>query len=110
MEDKSPDTRTTMEKRIDKISQLKAQIQKEQAKLKEEARKERNGQLIAFGIWVENFLKSNPAKIDEMRDSAKELLTNRNLDRFLSGVKRIYEEIEAPKKSAEQKIQAQEPH
>lgn len=110
MEDKSPDTRTTTEKRIDKISQLKAQIQKEQAKLKEESRKERNGQLIAFGIWVENFLKSNPAKIDEMRDSAKELLTNRNLARFLSGIKRITEEIEAPKKSTEQKIQAQDLH
>lgn len=101
MEDKSPDTRTTKEKRIDKISQLKSQIQKEQAKLKEESRKERNGQLIAFGIWVENFLKSNPTKINEMRDSAKELLTNRNLDRFLSGVKRIREEIEVSKKSAE---------
>lgn len=110
MKDKSPETRTSKEKRIDKISQLKAQIQKEQAKLKEESRKERNGQLIAFGIWVENFLKSNPDKIDEMRDSAKKLLADRNLERFLSGIKRIAEEIELPKKSTEQKIQAQEPH
>lgn len=103
MEDKSSDTRTTKEKRIDKISQLKAQIQKEQAKLKEEARKERNGQLIAFGIYMEEYLKANPSKISSMKQSMQNFLDGRNLDRALSGLERISETGEKNENHANQK-------
>ena len=42
------DILTTEEKRIQRIEQLKAKLQKEQAKLSASKRKERDGQLISF--------------------------------------------------------------
>ncbi len=80
---------TTREKRLNKISQLEAKLQKQRALLSEEKRKERNGQLIAFGIWVEEYLKRYPARKASVERSMNELLSGRNLDRGLAGLERI---------------------
>ena len=50
---------TTKKKRIQRIEQLKAKLQKEQAKLSASKRKERDGQLISFGVYIEEFFKSS---------------------------------------------------
>ena len=84
---------TTSEKRAIKINQLKAKLQKEQAKLTTIARKERNGQLIALGIFGELVYKE--ASRDErikMATNAGKLLSGRNLDRVLGAFKRLEEE------------------
>ena len=47
---------TTEEKRILRIKQLKAKLQKEQARLSASKRKERDGQLISFGVNFEGKL------------------------------------------------------
>ena len=81
---------TTEEKRRQKIAQLKAKLQKEEARQNEEERKQRNGQLIAFGVYVEEFFKS--VDLDgkkRLEDSIKEHLTGRNLERALSGLQRL---------------------
>lgn len=85
---------TTREKRQKKISQLEARLQKERALLSEEKRKERNGQLIAFGIYLEEFLKAYPEQWQPVKDSMQNLLTGRNLTQALSGIKRICKENE----------------
>lgn len=84
---------TSSEKRIIKINQLKAKIQKEQAKLTVAARKERNGQLIAFGVLVE-VLYRNASREERLKwaTDAGKLLTGRNLDRVLGGFKRLEDE------------------
>ena len=81
---------TPEEKRLQRIAQLKAKLQKEEARLSNDKRKERNGQLIAFGVYVEEFFKS--ADMDErnrLEESMKKHLSGRNLERALAGLSRI---------------------
>lgn len=84
---------TPSEKRVIKINQLKAKIQKEQARMNTEHRKLRNGQLVALGIFGELVYKE--ASRDErikIATNAGKLLSGRNLDRVLGAFKRIEEE------------------
>lgn len=81
---------TPEERRLQRIAQLKAKLQKEEARLSNDKRKERNGQLIAFGVYVEEFFKS--ADMDErnrLEESMKKHLSGRNLERALAGLSRI---------------------
>lgn len=82
--------KTTKEKRSERIAQLKAKLQKEQAKENSENRKERNGQLIAFGVYIEEFFKK--ATIEDrqkLENSIKVHLKDRNLEKALNGLKRL---------------------
>ena len=63
------DILTTEEKRIQRIEQLKAKLQKEQAKLSASKRKERDGQLISFGVYIEEFFKSSNEDARKKRTS-----------------------------------------
>lgn len=81
---------TTEEKRLQKIAQLKARLQKEEARLNQDKRKERNGQLVACGVLVEEMFKAG----DEIArqkwiDGAKKHLKDRNLDRALACFERL---------------------
>lgn len=81
---------TTEEKRKKKIAQLKAQLQNEEARLNKFKRKERDGQLIAFGVLVEEMFKSaEPENRQKWIDGAKKHLKDRNLIRALSGFERL---------------------
>ena len=95
-------SQTTREKRLAKIAQLEAQLQKEKARLNEEKRKERNGQLIAFGIFLEEYLKDKPRRISSMKQTMQRLLDGRNLDRALAGVARIEEWLKQNEKTLEE--------
>jgi hypothetical protein len=55
---------TTEEKRLQKIAQLKARLQKEEAKLNQSQRKARTKRLIEIGGVVENVLGSPIEKKD----------------------------------------------
>lgn len=78
------------EKRLQKIAQLKARLQKEEAMLKKSQRKERDGQLVVFGVLVEELYKT-ATKDERMRwaEKANQLLTDRNLARALAGFERL---------------------
>lgn len=83
-------TATPEERRLQRIAQLKARLQKEEARLSREKRKERDGQLIAFGVYVEEFFKS--ADIDgrkRLEESINKHLSGRNLERALAGLARL---------------------
>lgn len=81
---------TTEEKRLKRIAELKARLQKEEALLKTTARAERNGQLIAFGILVEEIFKvADETGLQKLVDSAKKHLRDRNLSRALAGFERL---------------------
>ena len=77
---------TTAEKRKLKIEQLKARLQKEESRLNAQLRKERTGQLMAFGIYLETFLK---VATSEERAKIKTNMSQRNLERALAGIKRL---------------------
>lgn len=81
---------TTTQKRIRKIEQLKARLEKEEGRLKDAARKERNGQLIAFGLYVEEAIKAaDEDGRKKIEDNIKQYLNGRNLQRALAGIKRL---------------------
>ena len=81
---------TTEERRKQKIAQLKAQLQKEESRLNKDKRKERDGQLIAFGVLVEEMFKTaEPENRQKWLDCAKKHLKDRNLTRALAGFERL---------------------
>ncbi len=84
---------TTQEKRLARIAQLEAQLQKEKARFNAEKRKERNGQLIAFGVYMEEYLKDKPENIPSVKQLMQRLLEGRNLDRALAGIERISAQV-----------------
>ena len=61
---------TQEEKRLKRIAQLKAMLQQEEAKQNQEERKRRTGQLVAFGVYIEEFFKTSD-------DEAKKRLEER---------------------------------
>lgn len=83
-------TLTPEEKQLLKIAQLKAKLQKEQAKLQTSQRKERNGQLIVFGVMVEELYKiATPEQRESWKNKAEQTLTGRNLERAWAGFARL---------------------
>jgi hypothetical protein len=83
---------TQEEKRLKRIAQLKAMLQQEEAKQNQEERKRRTGQLVAFGVYFEEFFRiSNEETRKRLEESIKKHLSGRNLDRALDGIKRLSE-------------------
>lgn len=81
---------TTANKRFQRIEQLKNRLEKKWGKLKEDNRKERNRQLIAFGIYVEESYKmSNNDTKQLIENDIKKYLTGRNLEKALAGLSRL---------------------
>nr|CDL65934.1 unnamed protein product [uncultured bacterium]CRY93697.1 hypothetical protein [uncultured prokaryote] len=84
---------TTEERRLKRIAQLKAKLQKETARQNELERKRRNGQLIAFGVFFEQWFKNaNPEEKTNIISLVKNHLKDRNLERALEGMKRLAED------------------
>lgn len=78
------------ETREEKIARLKANLQKEEALLREDTRKKRDGQLVAFGVLVEQMFKSGDEEArKKWHEGAKKHLDGRNLERVLAGFKRL---------------------
>lgn len=81
---------TPEERRLQRIAQLKAKLQKEEALLSKGKRKDRDGQLIAFGVYVEEFFKSaDPEGRRRLEEGIKKHLSGRNLERALAGMTRL---------------------
>lgn len=84
------DIMTTDERRLQRIQQLKAKIQKEEARHNESQRKKRTGQLISFGIYLEEFFKAaDEDGRTRLEESIKKHLSGRNLERAIEGLKRL---------------------
>ena len=63
---------TTEERRLQRIAQLKARLQKEEARLADSERKKRTGQLVSWGVMVEEIFKSaDEAGRQRLIESAK---------------------------------------
>ena len=74
---------TQEEKRLKRIAQLKAMLQQEE-------RKRRTGQLVAFGVYIEEFFKTSDDEAKKrLEESIKKHLSGRNLERALDGIKRL---------------------
>lgn len=86
----------TTDKQQKRIEQLKAKLQKETARLSAAKHKERNGQLIAFGLYIEALYK----RVDfdakkKIQSDVLSLLEGRNADRARAGFSRLDEDTPA---------------
>lgn len=85
------------------IAALKARLQQKEALLNTSNRKERNGQLIAWGVFVETLYKKGDNRVNRslLQEMANELFATdeRNLNRAKQGFERLNEEIAAQKKT-----------
>ena len=83
-------SRRTLQEREEAYKKRRAALNKAGARLKEEARKERNGQLIAWGIFIEAYYKCcGLNERNEFREAFKVYLKGRELDRALAGCDRL---------------------
>ena len=72
----------------------KQKLAQKAAALNREARKERDGQLIAWGIMVEaRYRNATPDLREHIISTTRELLKDRNLSRALAGFVRLDGEI-----------------
>lgn len=84
---------TARQKQVERINQLRAKLERAQNRLTSADRKARNGQLIVFGVYLEEvYKKANKERRKRIDDSIKEHLTGRNLARALEGIARLKEE------------------
>lgn len=81
-------TTTTEERRLQRIEQLKARLQKEQARQTKTERKKRDLRFISLGILVDKYILPTltPEKLSEWRAIATENLKPRNRDSVLEAL------------------------
>lgn len=91
-----PRVRRTLQERKDYYEKRKEALKKTGARLKKATRKERDGQLIVWGIFIETYYKCcGVHERNELREALKEHLKDRELDRALAGCDRLDQESPA---------------
>lgn len=85
--------RKTLAEKMASLQLQKQKLAQKAAALNKEARKERDGQLIAWGIMVEALYRNGSSEQRErFTTAAHELLKDRNLSRAIAGFARLEEE------------------
>lgn len=88
--------RKTLAEKMEALEKQKNRLAARAAALSKEARKARNGQLIAWGLWVEHYCITAPAEQRAMvRKLVLEYLKDRNLARAREGFARLDAEMHA---------------
>lgn len=86
--------RKTLAEKMLSLQRQKEKLAQKAAALNKEARKERTGQLIAWGILVEvQYRNAIPDQRERIVSAARELLKDRNLSRALAGFARLDDEM-----------------
>ncbi len=86
--------RKTLAEKMALLQRQKEKLAQKATALNKEARKERDGQLIAWGIMVEaQYYHGTTEQREHFITAAHELLKDRNLSRALTGFARLDEEI-----------------
>lgn len=95
--------RKTLAERMLSLQRQKQKLAQKAAALNKEARRERTGQLIAWGIMVEaQYRNAAPEQRERIISAAREFLKDRNLSRALAGFVRLDGEISQEKTSQEE--------
>ena len=90
--------RKTLAEKMANLQLQKQKLAQKTAALNKEARKERDGQLIAWGIMVEaRYRNATPDLREHIISTTRELLKDRNLSRALAGFVRLDAEISQEK-------------
>ena len=98
--------RKTLAEKMLSLQRQKQKLAQKAAALNKEARKERTGQLIAWGIMVESrYRNAVPEHRERLISAARDFLNDRNLSRALAGFARLDGEIAQEKTSQEETLQ-----
>ena len=90
----------TLTEKMALLQRQKEKLAQKAAALNKEARKERDGQLIAWGIMVEaQYRNGSSEQRERVVTTAHELLKDRNLNRALAGFARLDDEIATMEKT-----------
>ncbi len=90
--------RKTLAEKMANLQLQKQKLAQKTAALNKEARKERDGQLIAWGIMVEaRYRNASPDLREHIISTTREFLKDRNLSRALAGFVRLDAEISQEK-------------
>ena len=88
-----PKKSKAQERREERIKQLKAKLQKEQARMTTARRKERNAYLYAFGVMCEAWGVKSHANFEALEAMCRACLNGRTLDRALLGLEVLKERV-----------------
>ena len=92
--------RKTLAEKMLSLQRQKQKLAQKAAALNKEARKERSGQLIAWGIMVESrYRNAAPEHRKRLISAAREFLKDRNLSRALAGFARLDDEMATMEKN-----------
>ena len=92
--------RKTLAEKMLSLQRQKQKLDQKAAALNKEARKERTGQLIAWGIMVESrYRNAVPEHRERLISAAREFLKDRNLSRALEGFARLDDEMATMEKN-----------
>ena len=92
--------RKTLAEKMRSLQRQKQKLAQKAAALNKEARKERTGQLIAWGIMVEaQYRNAAPDQRECIVSAAREFLKDRNLSRALAGFARLDDEMATMEKN-----------
>ena len=92
--------RKTLAEKMLSLQRQKQKLAQKAAALNKEARKERTGQLIAWGIMVEaKYRNAAPEHRERLISAAQEFLKDRNLSRALAGFARLDDEMATMEKN-----------
>lgn len=81
------------QRQLEKIEKLKNRLQNEEAKLRSQARKERDAQLVALGVFCEICSREQTdEQLEGMREAMRNVLKGRTLNLALAAVDRIEQE------------------
>ena len=95
--------RKTLAEKMALLQVQKQKLAQKAAALNRAARKERDGQLIAWGIMVEaRYRNATPAMREHIISTTREFLKDRNLSRALAGFARLDGEIAQEKTSQDE--------
>ncbi len=102
--------RASLAERMEALERRRQKLNQQAAALKKEARKDRNSQLIAWGIFIEIYYKlSGEEEHNAFREDLKKYLKGRELERALAGCDRLDRDypLKVEEKEKDQKIQPQ---
>ena len=92
--------RKTLAEKMAILQIQKQRLAQKAAALNREARKERDGQLIAWGIMVEaKYRNAAPEHRERLISAARDFLKDRNLSRALAGFARLDDEMATMEKN-----------
>lgn len=89
-------------KKLEKKRKLERELNELENKKRRIERKERNGQLIALGVYLETKMKKGKTDLDRFVEDAQKYVAGKEYERILAAISRIHPDWKKPEKTADE--------